>query len=107
MYGSNKFGDAALKNLIDRGYWKPTQNTTQTWHMDVSFRSPEDMCSKTSRSEELVGDRVVINQDTIKHNLPLTATDAMQEKWTCGSCIEVYSIHSILTSVDYGMASFL
>lgn len=66
--------------------------------MDVSFRSPEDMCSKTSRSEELIGDRVVINQDTIKHNIPLTASSAMQDNWTCGSCIEVFFCHSLFNS---------
>lgn len=53
VFGDNRFGDAAQKNLIDLGYWKKTGNATKTWHMDVSFRAPEDMCSTTSRSEEV------------------------------------------------------
>lgn len=57
--------------------------------MDVSFRAPEDMCSTTSRSEEVMGDRVVINQDTIRQSIPLTVKEAVEQKWTPGSCMAV------------------
>jgi hypothetical protein len=93
VFGSNKFGDAAQKNLINKGYWKPTANATKTWHIDVSFRAPEDMCSMTTRSEELLGDRVVINQDSIKQKIPLTAKEAVAQNWTPGSCMASMGWH--------------
>ena len=89
VFGSNSFGDAAQKNLIDRGFWKPTANATKAWHMDVSFRAPETMCSSSTTLDELVGDRVVINQDTIKRSIPLTVKDAVAQSWTSGSCMAV------------------
>lgn len=93
IFGSNRFGDAAQQNLIDKGYWKRTPNATETWHMDISFRDSEDMCSGVSRSEELLGDRVVINQDTIKQAIPLTVKDAVAQKWTPGSCMSSMGWH--------------
>lgn len=87
--GSNKFGDSAQKNLIDLGFWKVTKNVTKTWHMDVSFRAPEAICNAKAQNTELIGDRVVINQNTIKHSIPLTSTQAVNENWTRGSCITV------------------
>lgn len=93
VFGSNQFGDAAQKNLIDKGYWKANANATKTWRMDVSFRASEDMCSSTSRSEELIGDRVVINQDTIKQSIPLTVKDAVAEQWSAGSCMSSMGWH--------------
>ena len=89
VYGDNKFGDAAQQNLINLGYWKKSGNATKTWHMEVSFRAPEVMCSTTARSDELMGDRVVINQDTIKRSIPLTVKEAVEQKWTAGSCMAV------------------
>lgn len=66
--------------------------------MDVSFRAPEDMCSTTSRSEEVMGDRVVINQDTIRQSIPLTVKDAIEQNWTAGSCmaVSIIIIYSII-----------
>lgn len=93
VFGSNRFGDAAQKNLIDRGFWKPTANATKTWHMDVSFRAPELMCSTATTADELVGDRVVINQDTIKRSIPLTVKQAVAESWTAGSCMASMGWH--------------
>lgn len=93
VFGSNRFGDAAQLNLIEKGYWKQTANATKTWHMDISFRSSEEMCSQTSKSEDLLGDRVVINQDTIKQEIPLTVKDAVSQNWTPGSCMASMGWH--------------
>lgn len=87
IYGSNKkVGDAAPANLVNMGYWKKDEN--DAWHIDISFRSPDEMCS-SSPSSNLNGDRVVINQDTIKHSIPLTAGEAQAADWTQGSCMSV------------------
>jgi len=93
VFGSNSFGDAAQQNLIDSGFWKPTANATKTWHMDVSFRAPESMCSTSAPTDELVGDRVVINQDTLKRSIPLTSKQAVAESWTVGSCMASMGWH--------------
>lgn len=91
IYGSNKYGPAAPKHLVDLGYWKST-NSTETWVMDISFRSEEVMCSSKS-SSDLIGDRVVINQDTIKQSIPLTAAEAQRNSWTPGSCMASMGWH--------------
>jgi hypothetical protein len=85
IYGSNKQGPAAPDNLVKLGFWKKT-NATETWVMDVSFRAPSEMCSSSS-SANLIGDRVVINQDTIKYSIPLTVEEAVKNSWTSGSCM--------------------
>jgi hypothetical protein len=87
IYGSNRqVGAAAPANIVSKGYWKADDD--EKWHMDVSFRAPSEMCS-SSASKDLNGDRVVINQDTIKHSIPLTAGAAQGADWTQGSCMSV------------------
>ena len=87
VYGtSRKVGNAAPDNIVKEGFWK--EDGDETWHMDVSFRPPSEMCS-SSKSDNLNGDRVVINQDTIKHSVPLTAGEAQDGDWTQGSCMSV------------------
>jgi hypothetical protein len=50
------------------------------------------MCSAKGGIES-VGDRVVINQDTIRVGLPLTAQSARDGKWTPGSCMAKMGQH--------------
>jgi len=90
IFGSSKFGNAAPDNLVELGYWK-VNNGTESWRMDISFRSSSDMCSDGVPSS-LLGDRVVINQDTIAQSIPLTAKDAQERLWTPGSCMTVSQI---------------
>ncbi len=93
VFGTDKkAGPAAQQNLVDLGYWKPTANANETWHMDVSFRAPASMCATTGDTF-LTGDRVVINQDTIKQSIPLTAQQARDELWTAGSCMASMGQH--------------
>lgn len=111
VFGSTRFGPSALPSLVKRGYWKKTANETETWHMDVSFRDPSVMCSGTP-PEDLVGDRVVINQDTIKQSIPLTAAQAVSENWSQGSCMAVFApltaeILIFTPYLVYGMAPLL
>ena len=52
VYGSNKITDAAPANLVELGYWKAA-NASETWLMDVSFRSSAEMCSGAQFSSVL------------------------------------------------------
>ncbi len=98
IYGDNrKVGPAAPDNLVEKGYWK--KDGEETWHMDVSFRAPDEMCS-TSSSSNINGDRVVINQNTLKQSIPLTAGEAQAKKWTQGSCMSV-SIEEYNSGTSY------
>jgi len=81
-----------LENLVDHGYWKAVNGTSETWVMDVSFRASSDMCT-SNLAVTATGDRVVINQDTIKQSVPLTAKQAREEKWTQGSCMASMGQH--------------
>jgi len=91
VFGSNKQGNAAPQHLVDLGYWRAT-NATETWSIDVSFRDSALMCDG-STSADLTGDRVVINQDTLKQSIPLSAKQAQSEKWTAGSCMASMGWH--------------
>jgi hypothetical protein len=89
VFGSSKdSGNAASDQLVKQGYWKPSTTANATWSIDVSFREPSLMCSGSS-SDLTVGDRVIINQDTISVVIPLTAGDATARSFTAGSCIKV------------------
>lgn len=94
VYGSNKKGNAAPQNLVDKGFWKAS-NATETWHMDISFRSSSAMCSDAAETE-LIGDRVVINQDSLKYNIPLTQKEANAQKFSPGSCMASMGWHHFM-----------
>ena len=84
---TKEIGNAAPENLVQLGFWKALPSN-QTWVVDVSFREPSAMCSGV-KSDMTLGDRVVINQDTIAYSMPLTAKDAGEKKWDAGSCMTV------------------
>jgi hypothetical protein len=93
IYGENKdVGDAAQPALVEKGFWKVNDGMEKTWHMDVSFRSPAEMCGDTS-SDEILGDRLVVNQDTISYALPTVAGEARSNNWTEGSCFNQMGQH--------------
>ena len=94
VYGSDKkVGDAAPTNLVEKGFWKTNKDQEKTWHMDVSFRAPDEMCTDEKLLSGSVGDRLIINQDTIKHNIPLLAGTAQEDKWSQGSCMAKMGQH--------------
>lgn len=87
VFGKDRsMGNAAPDNLVNLGYWKASNTTEQAWTIDMSFRAPSDMCSGV-KSSLVLGDRAVINQDSIKFALPLTADEAVTKKFDAGSCI--------------------
>eukprot|EP01123_Difflugia_compressa_P011928 TRINITY_DN493_c0_g3_i1.p1 TRINITY_DN493_c0_g3~~TRINITY_DN493_c0_g3_i1.p1 ORF type:complete len:279 (-),score=41.02 TRINITY_DN493_c0_g3_i1:84-920(-) len=71
-------------NLISFGAWQEVVQGQQ-YHLSVSFRSSGAMCS-TSPSTYPLGDRLVVNADTLKFSLPTTSADADSANWFRGSC---------------------
>jgi hypothetical protein len=88
VYGVNSIGNAAQQNLLDLGYWKVNPFNTSAWMMDITFRASKDVCS-TSVLSEPIGDRIVINQDTIAKSIELKRKVAQNNGWTPGSCMNV------------------
>jgi hypothetical protein len=101
------------KNLIDKGWWvKP--NSTSSYSDDgsampyvvVSLRSGEASCS-TSTLPETMGDRIVVNADTlgvassgtgsvrgVNWTMPLVRTDALVDKFhVAGACVKKMGRH--------------
>ena len=66
--------------------------SSNQWTVAVSFRDPAQMCN-TTRVDEVLGDRLVINQGTLNYNLPLTAAEANCQGWTYGSCMLTMGQH--------------
>jgi len=85
-------GAAAQPQLIQDGFWRTVSGTTDAWHIFVSFRSADLMCSGKTGAEA-VGDRLVINQDTIKVSIPIVQADAVKAGYTPGSCINSMGQH--------------
>jgi len=89
--GSNKeVGNAAPTNLVNKGYWKVL--SADSWAIDISFRSSQQMCSGQVYSSK-IGDQAVINQDTIKVAIPITALQARAANYTRGSCMKSMGQH--------------
>ena len=92
IYGSNKeVGNAAPDELVKKGFWIADPADEQ-WHMDVSFRSPSEMCGESS-SSEILGDRLIINQGSLDYSVPVIAGEAHKASWTEGSCFNQMGQH--------------
>jgi len=89
--GYDVFGDQQ-SNLIQKGYWNLISSSNKQYRASVSFRPSTEMCSST-RSQFLIGDRLILNADTIGMRLPITVPDAITNGWTKGSCIQGMGTH--------------
>jgi len=72
------------QNLLSKGFFQTTANSDQ-WHISISFRAPSAMCSGITTPGS-IGDRLVINANTIAYPLPTTEQSAISGKWHKGSC---------------------
>ncbi len=63
----------------------PGNDDGSEWFVTVTFRSPEDVCSSGSLALPL-GDRLVLNANTIAQEIPLTPQEAGAAGWVAGSC---------------------
>jgi len=87
-------------------FWRPFMNATlDAYLMTVHFRAPSVLCSKTMQPEEL-GSQVVINQGTVNFAVPLTDSEATNQKWTIGNCIYWMGTHWALDLMTGPVLSF-
>ena len=86
------YGDgSAPDNLVEKGFWIPVGSSE--WMLSASFRGIENMCNSTYKADEVLGDRLVINQQSINYTIPLTAAEAQCSQWTPGSCMVTMGEH--------------
>lgn len=90
VFGSNSIGNAAQDRLVEEGFWRVSafNASGSAWVIDVSFRDEDDMCSDEALDEP-IGDRLVINQDSIAWSVPVTRDGAEADMFTSGSCMDV------------------
>jgi len=91
--GVHVYGDGLPLNLIDKGFWKPVGQTNDTHTISVTFRDAANQCASGTPSPLPLGDRLIVNADTIKWPLPVTETDAAKGNWTKGSCFQGMGHH--------------
>lgn len=90
-------GNAAQAALIKRGFWRVETGDSKHWFLTVGFRDPSVACSSVSEPGVNVGDRVVVNPDSgLNVSIPLTATEARDEGYAPGSCMETMGQHHFL-----------
>eukprot|EP00656_Telonema_subtile_P030967 TRINITY_DN3392_c0_g1_i3.p1 TRINITY_DN3392_c0_g1~~TRINITY_DN3392_c0_g1_i3.p1 ORF type:complete len:433 (+),score=92.46 TRINITY_DN3392_c0_g1_i3:36-1334(+) len=82
--------DAAQGLQIANGYY--IKDGTDHWHLSMSFRAVSEMCSGAT-SSETVGDRLIINQDTIAKSVPMTSSEALAANFMPGSCMTSMGQH--------------
>jgi len=84
------YGEAPLASQKD--FWRPMNSSAKNFIMNIHFRAPSVLCSSTPQ-RELIGNQVVINQDSINFNVPLTDVEAVNAKWAQGNCISGMGTH--------------
>lgn len=81
---------------VAQGYWKPVDDgTPDKWRIDVTFRGADAVCAE-GLSPGLLGDRAVINADTIARALPMRQQDAIAQQYETGSCFASMGTHSFM-----------
>jgi len=94
-------------NLVNNGYLQPVPGNDDgsEWFVTVTFRSPEDVCSSGSLALPL-GDRLVLNANTIAQEIPLTPQEAGAAGWVAGSCFSGMGTHWFLDVSQNGSMSW-
>lgn len=76
--------------LLERGVY--TKSGWREYYTTVAFRSEEEACS-SSQLTELLGDRLIVQPQGINQELPLLESEADDNQWTRGSCIDQMGVH--------------
>lgn len=84
--------------VVDLGYWVSTGNDEE-WFISTTFRDPDQVCSANFTSSDLIGDRVLVNADSLSFVIPMNQTSAVAENFETGSCFESMGTHSFLDVV--------
>eukprot|EP01129_Flabellula_baltica_P016934 TRINITY_DN9234_c0_g1_i1.p1 TRINITY_DN9234_c0_g1~~TRINITY_DN9234_c0_g1_i1.p1 ORF type:complete len:300 (-),score=49.80 TRINITY_DN9234_c0_g1_i1:33-896(-) len=78
------------EKLVLLGYWNKISKDVYT--LTVSFRGSEEMCSGVM-SPLTIGDRAVINAETISYSIPVQTGQTTQANYTKGSCFYSMGTH--------------
>lgn len=83
-----------LGRLVEDGWYKPAAipNGMGAHDISISFRAPGVMCSPII-APETVGDRAVVNQDSLAFAMPLTIQEATDGGFQEGSCMKTMGQH--------------
>jgi len=90
-------------NLLQKGFFK--QIAPGQWRISLTFRPSEEVCGKTA-SPISIGDRIVVNADTIAYSIPTTESTAINQKWHKGSCFYGMGHHYFYDLVTAPMMSW-
>lgn len=75
---------AVEPKLLKAGYF--TQVAKNQYRLTVTFDKVAAGCITNSSSSTTLGDRLIVNANTIAHPIPVTEDDAVANKWHKGSC---------------------
>jgi charged multivesicular body protein 7 len=78
------------QQLISMGYWQEVSDGV--YFISLTFRDSSEMCSNYYATEPL-GDRLIVNANSIAIALPMTEEDAVNGQWTAGSCFYSMGYH--------------
>lgn len=94
-FGTSAFeGAGALGEMVNQGYYIPVTSSEEgaSWEMSITFRSVTDVCAELILPQD-IGDRIVINQDTIAVSVPMTLGQAEGEDYQAASCMKGMGQH--------------
>lgn len=97
--GAIVFGDLE-PTLIEAGFFLPWNEKSHKIHL--GFREPSSVCDPSTSYNEPVGDRVVVNPDSISLEIPLTRSGALAKGFFTGGCIGGMGVHHSLDLNSYG-----
>jgi len=83
------FGEVKA-NLIKHGYFIEVNNNE--FFIAVSFRDTNSVCS-SAKSSYYLGDRLVVNQNTVAADIPVLVSDLAAKGWVKGSCFAGMGYH--------------
>jgi charged multivesicular body protein 7 len=89
--GTIVVGPGLPDQLINKGYYQPIGN--DLYFISVTFRDSSIMCSGKVDDSLALGDRLIINANGIAQWIPTTEQEAINGKWTKGSCFQSMGYH--------------
>eukprot|EP00615_Pteridomonas_danica_P007107 CAMPEP_0114343572 /NCGR_PEP_ID=MMETSP0101-20121206/10714_1 /TAXON_ID=38822 ORGANISM="Pteridomonas danica, Strain PT" /NCGR_SAMPLE_ID=MMETSP0101 /ASSEMBLY_ACC=CAM_ASM_000211 /LENGTH=212 /DNA_ID=CAMNT_0001478375 /DNA_START=230 /DNA_END=865 /DNA_ORIENTATION=- len=78
--------------VVDQGYWQKVAE--DEYFISVTFRDPDSVCDTDFTSDDILGDRALINANTMGRSIPLVQADAVTEGYETGSCFASMGTHS-------------
>jgi hypothetical protein len=89
--------------VVDEGYWEKIGD--EEYFISVTTRDPSVVCDASYSDDNLIGDRVLINANSLGRSIPLTQSDAISQNYETGACFASMGTHSFydVAGVDGAM----